>query len=800
MKLQPICSTQASPLASLTIFVGLLMVLLPPAPAGTPGTFKWLHRPAGPISGAAAVMADGTVIMATEVPDVIPVPVGSGAVVCAVTDIGTGASIKWTFVAGTEKGVDDFVAAPALNQEQTRVYIGSLNGRLYSLNAVTGALLWSTIPSSPIRTTAAVARHNGETRIYVAAGSSLRAFRDNGSSVTTLWTAPVDPVGAAPGLKAASSPVVGADGTVYLATFWGQLHAIKPDGLSRWPAPDSTLALPAQVAASPAIGPQGWLYVTTYDSAAHAFGYLTAINPAADAPYRKVWETEIGPSKTTPAVAQNGRLVVGNDLGDLKAVEPVAGQILWTTNIVSYSGSPGQLLCSSPTLTADGRIQIADTGGTFYSVRPDGKIAWTWTTNGIGPIHATAAVACDGTLYFGDTYGTFFALHASSRLMSSAWPSLGRGMRRSGDQQNNPWSDLSDCGGAVVIQLYPFSYYYDPGIGCFAYELNSYLSVAGQSSGYYYRGNGDQRAARWDSGLITFAGYGVTTLYTETASAINDLGTVVGHYLSADYSTQTPWYRFPAAPAVSLPTLPGWGGGWTPLAVNSPDYSIPGGLAAQEFVVGWAYNGSYVQRAVRWNIATGIAQDLLSLGGVSPAIPSFAFSVNRAGQVVGQSKTTSTSSYKAFKTASPTATIFDGSTLNLGTLSGNPAHTSVARDSSNTGWMCGSSTQNNGQTRAWVLPPGATALATTDDIGTLGGTFSDAYSINDLGHAVGMARNGAGVLRPFLYIPGLGMTDLSVHFSGWTSLAVEAINNQGLIVGSGQQGGLYRGWVLYAKP
>lgn len=771
-----------------------------PDPLAATGTLKWFHRPAGPISGAAAVMADGTVIMATEVPDVTPVPVGSGAVVCAVTDIGTGASIKWTFVAGAQKYVDDFVATPALNQEQTRVYIGSLNGQLYCLNTANGSLLWSTSLAAQIRTTAAVARHNGETRIYVAAGSSLRAFRDNGSSVTNLWTVPVGLIGAAPGLKAAASPVVGADGTVYLATFHGLLHALKSDGSLRWPDPESTFEVPGQVAASPAIGPQGWLYVTTYDSAAHAYGYLTAINPAADAPYRRVWETEVGPSKTTPAVAQNGRIIVGNDQGDLLAVAPVAGQILWTTNLVSYSGSPGQLLCSSPTLTADGRIQIADTGGTFYSVRPDGKIAWTWTTNGIGPIHATAAVACDGTLYFGDTYGTFFALNASSRLMSSAWPSLGRGMRRSGDQQNNPWSDLSDCGGAVVVQLHPFSYWYDPGIGCFAYELNSYLSVAGQSSGYYYRGNGDQRAARWDAGLISFTGYGVTTLYNETASAINDLGTVVGHYISADYSTQTPWYRVPGYAAVSLATLAGWGGGWTPLAINSPDYSIPGGLSAQEIVVGWAYNGSGVLRAVRWNIATGVAQDLRSLGGFSAAISSLAFSINRAGQIVGQSKTSSSSSYKAFKTDVSGTLIDHPTTLNLGTLSGNPVHTSVARDISNTGWMCGSSTQTNGQTRAWVLPPGATALVTTDDIGTLGGTFSDAYSINDQGHTVGMARNSAGVLKPFLYIPGLGLSNLSVHFSGWTSLAVEAINNQGLIVGSGQIGGLYRGWVLYAKP
>lgn len=293
---------------------------------------------------------------------------------------------------------------------------------------------------------------------------------------------------------------------------------------------------------------------------------------------------------------------------------------------------------------------------------------------------------------------------------------------------------------------------------------------------------------------------GVTTLYNETASAINDLGTVVGHYISADYSTQTPWYRVPGYGAVSLATLAGWGGGWTPLAINSPDYSIPGGLPAQELAVGWAYNGSGVQRAVRWNIASGTADDLFSLGGTAATIPSLAYGINRGGQIVGQSKTSSSSAYKAFRTTGHPARINDPGTINLGTLSGNSSHTSIARDISNTGWMCGSSTQVNGQTRAWILPPGATALATTDDIGTLGGTFSDAYSINDQGHTVGMARNSAGVLKPFLYVPGLGMSDLSVHFGGWTSLAVEAINNQGLIVGSGQIGGLYRGWVLYAKP
>ena len=58
-----------------------------------------------------------------------------------------------------------------------------------------------------------------------------------------------------------SSPVVGADGTVYVGTT-GQFHAFTPAGASKW-----TFNTDGDVFSSPAIAADGTLYFATLSSA-----------------------------------------------------------------------------------------------------------------------------------------------------------------------------------------------------------------------------------------------------------------------------------------------------------------------------------------------------------------------------------------------------------------------------------------------------------------------------------------------------------------------------------------------------
>jgi probable HAF family extracellular repeat protein len=74
-----------------------------------------------------------------------------------------------------------------------------------------------------------------------------------------------------------------------------------------------------------------------------------------------------------------------------------------------------------------------------------------------------------------------------------------------------------------------------------------------------------------------------------------------------------------------------------------------------------------------------------------------------------------------------------------------------------------------------------TSPMTITPLGSLGGTRTSAFDINDLGQVVGSSQNAAGVFRPFLWTAKKGMVDLGTI--GGDRGTASAINNAGQIVG-----------------
>ena len=91
-----------------------------------------------------------------------------------------------------------------------------------------------------------------------------------------------------------------------------------------------------------------------------------------------------------------------------------------------------------------------------------------------------------------------------------------------------------------------------------------------------------------------------------------------------------------------------------------------------------------------------------------------------------------------------------------------------------------------GESFIWDL---RTRPMTITPIGSLGGDYTVASDINDLGQVVGGSTNTAGVLRPFLWTSKRGMVDLGTLGAGLTGQAV-AINNAGQIVGFSETSGV----------
>lgn len=75
-------------------------------------------------------------------------------------------------------------------------------------------------------------------------------------------------------------------------------------------------------------------------------------------------------------------------------------------------------------------------------------------------------------------------------------------------------------------------------------------------------------------------------------------------------------------------------------------------------------------------------------------------------------------------------------------------------------------------------------------IGSLGGNYTEARGVNDLGQVVGFSFDQQGRRRAFLWDASIGIVDLNEYLAPadaerWTLRSAEGINNAGQIVGAG---------------
>jgi len=253
----------------------------------------------------------------------------------------------------------------------------------------------------------------------------------------------------ATGSTMGSSPAIADDGTIYIASFNGNLYAVNPNGTEKW-----SYSLVEAMSSSPAIGGDGTIYVG--DCAA---GLFFAINP--DGSEKWTYDMHAG-TRPSPTIGQDGRIYVGSAGGDSKfyAFNP-DGSVEWTYPIGGWwfydapsigpdgtiyirsdlgylhaftpsgslrwqyylGASGGSYNASTSFSVEDSTIYTSGMDGLLYAFSPDSTLKWTFPTGGW--IKCAPAIGEDGTIYFGSLDSTFYALYPNGTLKWS-FPTVGR--------------------------------------------------------------------------------------------------------------------------------------------------------------------------------------------------------------------------------------------------------------------------------------------------------------------------------------------------------------------------------------
>ncbi|MDH2658540.1 DUF11 domain-containing protein [Methanobacterium formicicum] len=174
----------------------------------------------------------------------------------ALKDIQSSAICKWTYTIRDERSIFP-VGYPTIGPDGT-IYVGfeklispgSWNSYLYAFEDKDSYVMLKWIISEFDRIMAPPAISSNGT-VYLGASDlvskerNLYSFIDLGSAASLVWKYPIN--------NLESSPIIGADGTIYVLSALSPMHAINPNGTLKW-----TSNIPSST--KPAIAKDGTLY------------------------------------------------------------------------------------------------------------------------------------------------------------------------------------------------------------------------------------------------------------------------------------------------------------------------------------------------------------------------------------------------------------------------------------------------------------------------------------------------------------------------------------------------------------
>jgi outer membrane protein assembly factor BamB len=200
----------------------------------------------------------------------------------------------------------------------------------------------------------------------------------------------------AAGAPVRSSPAVAADGTVYVGSDAGKVHALTPAGELR-----STFAASGRIWAGPLLAADR-IFVGSDDQHFYALAWK-------DGALALAWKRRTGDFVYGSATSLGGDVVFGSWDGRLYRVARGNGRVLWRYK------ARGDVE-SSPALSRDHRmIYVGSRDRRLHAVGADGRGRWKLRTK--DSVNSTPAVGPDGTVYVGSDDGHLYAVDGRGRRL-----------------------------------------------------------------------------------------------------------------------------------------------------------------------------------------------------------------------------------------------------------------------------------------------------------------------------------------------------------------------------------------------
>jgi YD repeat-containing protein len=204
------------------------------------------------------------------------------------------------------------------------------------------------------------------------------------------------------GVQIMSSPIVGADGTVYAGSRDGYFHAINADGTVKW----STYLTDTDLNKAAGVGSDGTFYIPSGD-------YLFAINPDGSVKWSYQASDHITSSSS---ISSDGTIYFASFDNYLYAINP-DGSLRWRYQT-------GGSINSQSAIGADGTIYAIATDNYLYAITPDGNFKWRFLMGDVMVAAVTPAIGADGTVFIGaenfvagaENTGTLYAIRPSGVL------------------------------------------------------------------------------------------------------------------------------------------------------------------------------------------------------------------------------------------------------------------------------------------------------------------------------------------------------------------------------------------------